>query len=216
MDLGRQRLECVPGFAPHLRPVEDRAAVHLQGHAVHGAAGHRHAAAPGLADAIEPGKGGQQTRMEVDDPAGEGLQKRGLDDPHEAGQDDQIGLLRPDRRDEAGLALPFQLGLERGRIDVPRRHAEAGAQRENAGVGPIRKQRGHASLPEAAVGLSLQQRLGIGAAARAENHDTHQQSAFIWAISLVVLWPGRKGTNSMRAPTLSSAANSVRSSVSRV
>ena len=92
---------------------------------------------------------------------------------HEAGEHHQVRASACIGRDEPLLALALELGLERRRIDEGRRHAEARPEREDAGIGLVRKDAHDARPAEPARRLGLQDRLGVAAPPGTEDDDAH-------------------------------------------
>ena len=110
--------------------------------------------------------------------------------------------------------------LSRSKTPLPLEFALFVVREVLAALSYAHRARDDAGAPELTGLLSLENRLGVGAATRAENDDAHDDqispAALMRAIKAVVLKPGKNGMNSIRAPTLSSAARSLGSSFSRV
>ena len=151
----------------HLGLGDDRAAVDDSGHAVNRAPGDLRARAQRLADRVKPGEARQEARVEVDDAALERAEEPGLEHAHESRQHDQVRPGPGDGGDEPRLTLALELGPEGGRVDERGRHAEAGAEREDPGVGYVREDADDPRAAEPARGLGGQDGLRVGAAARA-------------------------------------------------
>jgi len=113
--------------------------------------------------------------MQVDDLPVKRRQKAGLEHPHETGEHHEISLRGSDGGDEALLALAFELGLERRRIDELRGHAEPRPERENAGSGLVGENRNHARAPELPSLLGSEDGLGVAAATGTKNDDAHSE-----------------------------------------
>lgn len=108
---------------------DDGAGIHAGVHKMHGAAGDFHAVVERLFPGFEPGKGGQQRGMDIDDAPFKRAQKIALQDAHETGEDDQIHLGRLQLFHESALGVLVQFGAEFSRRD------EAGGKIAFAGVG---------------------------------------------------------------------------------
>lgn len=74
----------------HHRLGQHRSGVDLLNHLMNGAAGLAHPGGQGLADGIKAAEGRQEAGVEIQQPAGEGLDQTGGDDPHPAGHHDEI------------------------------------------------------------------------------------------------------------------------------
>jgi len=72
---------------------QDRTGIDAVVDEVDGDAEDAHAVGDGLADGVEAGEGGQQRRMDVDDPVAEGGDEARAEDRHVAGRDDGLGAV---------------------------------------------------------------------------------------------------------------------------
>ena len=97
---------------------DDRPAVEFGVDEMHGRAAHAHAVLERLPLRVEAGKRRQQRRMDVQDPFGKRLEQRRPDQPHEAGQTDQIDVARAQLLDERPV-----VGVAVGVVARARQHA---------------------------------------------------------------------------------------------
>ena len=173
VDLGRERLEGVARLDPHFRLREDRAAVDLERHAVHRAAGHLHAAAQRLADAVQPGKLRQQARMQVDDLPREGAEEPGFRTRMNPARTTRPGSARRTaamkRRSPSPSSFVLNGAGSTKRAGTPKR----GPSARMPASGRSEKSRRDPGLAEIAGLLRRGARLGIRAAAGAKEDDAH-------------------------------------------
>lgn len=85
--------ERVGGLDRDLLLVDDFSGVDAGIDKVNGAACVSDAGFKGLTAGVEPGKGGQQGGVNVDDTLGIGIKKMAFDDAHETGKDDVVGVV---------------------------------------------------------------------------------------------------------------------------
>ena len=97
-DARRQRLDRVVVEHRNRRLQDDRPAVELGGHQMHGRAGHPDAVLERLTLRVEAGKRGQQRRVDVEDAVRKRVEQRRADQPHEAGEADQLHAARREQR----------------------------------------------------------------------------------------------------------------------
>ena len=87
-----ERRDVVAGHDGHRLLGHDRATVERLVDEVDGAAGHGHAVGQGVQHGMGPGERREQRRVRVEDPTREGGEHLGSDDPHVAGQDDDVRM----------------------------------------------------------------------------------------------------------------------------
>src|SRR5579883_2980816 len=92
-DARRERFDRVVVFDRNRALQDDRAGVEVLIYKVHGAAGDLDAVFQRLLLGVEPGKGRQQGRMNVENPLRKGANKSGAEQAHEAGQAHQLDLV---------------------------------------------------------------------------------------------------------------------------
>jgi hypothetical protein len=125
------------------------------------AARYLHATTVRLANTVQAGKSREQRRMQIDDLPLEHGEKRKFQHAHKAGEDDQVGPARHNRRDVVLLGVSVEFRLIRGRIEKGRGDTKAWAKFEDAGVGSIRINLHDLAAPKSAVLLGLENRLGV-------------------------------------------------------
>ncbi len=99
---------------------DDRPAVHAGVHEMHGAARDFHAVIQRLFPGFQPGKRGQQRRMDIYDAALESPQEFSLQHAHEPGQHKQINLRFLQRADISALGVFIEFRAELARGDESR------------------------------------------------------------------------------------------------
>ncbi len=94
MDFLRKTFKSISGLPAYPTLPKLRASIDVGIHPMDGAAAFIDAGSPGLADSVQSGEGRQQAGVQVNDLACESLKERGLDDTHEARENDQIDARR--------------------------------------------------------------------------------------------------------------------------
>src|SRR5665647_417181 len=139
-DAGRQRLLGVVLKHWDDGLEDDRAHVDLGGDEVDRAAGEPDAPVDGPLLDVEAGEGGQERRVDVDDAVLQSVAQRGRQDPHVAGEADEIDASALDLADDGpvvALARSEELGIEEERLEAPLPGPE-----ETRGVGLVAQDEG--------------------------------------------------------------------------
>jgi len=125
------------------------------------ATGHLHPVPKRFTDPVQSGKTGQETGMQVDDPAREGFEETGLEHAHESSQDHEIGSTGFDRIHIAALTITVQFGPKWRRIEEGGWNPEHRAQFEDGRIQVVGKEMDHLGPAELTVSLSLQYGLRV-------------------------------------------------------
>ena len=94
MDFLGKTFKSISRFAAYPTLSKMSSAIDVGINPMNGTAAFVNAGRPSLADGVQSGEGRKQAWVQIDDPACEGLKERGLDDTHEARENDQIDASR--------------------------------------------------------------------------------------------------------------------------
>ncbi len=157
----------------------DLACVHARVHEMHRAAGDLDAGCERLSPRLQSRKGGQKRRMDIDDAAWEGFEKWSFDEAHVASEDDQLGAGCLEFLDKLGLDILGKAGSEFRLVDHGCGDSKIISQRQNAGVGHIRR-REHGCDPEMSRHDRGEDRAEVGTFSRTENGNFKLRHEFTY------------------------------------
>ena len=100
LDPGMERLSSITRKNGDAALTQNRARIDSGIDEMDGAAGFGHACLDGLTPGLQSSEGRQERWMDIQDTAGEGLQQRLLDYPHESRKYDEIHLYLPEQADD--------------------------------------------------------------------------------------------------------------------
>ena len=132
-----QTLECIRFFNTYNLLLQNGAAVNFTGHVMHCASCLFHTVFPSLFDGVKPLEAGQQTRMQVDDPFREGIQKSVVQHAHKTCQHNEFSFQGPDGFNVSAFRLIAQFCFMRPGIDMQRRNPVILGQGKDWRVGPV-------------------------------------------------------------------------------
>jgi len=124
----------------------------------------------GLLPGGNAGEGGQERRMDIEDPVGEGGQKSGFYDAHKAGQSDDLRSPGLKGGDLLAFGFALQFRFERGGADEFGRDSVLAGAGEDKGGFDIRNNTDDTGV-ETAGGDGIDQGLAITAFAGSQNGD---------------------------------------------
>ena len=125
-----------------------------------------------LALRVHAREGGEQGRVDVDDPLREGGEEVLAEHAHEAGQHDQVDLVRPQRAHERAIeAGPRRVVAV---VDHEGGQARGARARQGRALGDVGPDDGEARRAELAPPAAIDERLQVGAAAGDQDADVHR------------------------------------------
>src|SRR6185312_4923828 len=198
---------------------DDRPVIHLGAYEMHGAADEAHAFGERARMRIEAGEGGEQRGMDVDHPVAPMIDEARGQQPHEAGEADELDARRFERLGERRLESFAARIVAMGDDGA----GDAGALRviETAGIGAVADDE-RAPGREIFLRASAHERFEIGAAARDQYRGLQPGHALSVPLRIVPSLPApssREGRSTMRpismtrSPAFSIAARAAAASL---
>ena len=180
VDAFGQRVLGVAGQDRHGLLEDDRSAVERAVGEVDGHAGDLHARFQRVLDRVRAGERRQQGRVEIDDRAGQGAQGLGPEQPHVAGQDDQLRARPPAekrrarRRPPPAASTSLSLGIGTSSVSIP-----CSAAHSSAGAPAVGEDESYLGVESAAQGCRVQRLAGCCRSPRPQpRFDAPRRSSF--------------------------------------